>query len=297
MNYGSLVGLKAHFKHSSSRHKLDKPLSFHPGMLFVGIDLAWSPKNGSGIAILDADQRKAKVVYCGIAHSDSEILDAVSLHVKDKPAFIAIDAPLIVPNETGRRDAEKYVGMLFRKYDAGAHPSNRQRLSQWSGTIRGEEIGKGLEGTGFVHDPNIEKYEKSRKFFEVFPHPSMVVLFSLDHIIQYKAKPHRDYEFRWNEFKRYQKLLLGLKDLKIPEEIIGTDVTLLRSDKLKNYEDMLDGIFCAYIAYTAWKSPERCCVIGDMNKGYILTPVMLGMRDVLQKYIEQEKSQSRLKDF
>ena len=98
-------------------------------MLFIGLDLAWSEKNGSGIAILEGDKNKAKVISSKIVCSDKEILDYVNEAVGDKKAFIAIDAPLIVPNLEGRRKAEELVGKLFRKYNAGAHPANRKRLS------------------------------------------------------------------------------------------------------------------------------------------------------------------------
>lgn len=107
-------------------------------MFFVGIDLAWSPKNGSGIAILEGNKKEAKVVCYDVVLTDEEMLHQIQEKVKKHDAFIAIDAPLIVPNEEGRRVAEAVVGQLFRKYDAGAHPANRKRLSQWSGTIRGK---------------------------------------------------------------------------------------------------------------------------------------------------------------
>ena len=201
--------------------------------------------------------------------------------MKKDSAFIAIDAPLIVPNKEGRREAERLVGLYFRKYDAGAHPANRRRLSQWSGKIRGEEISKLLRKEGFLHSPYAKKFEKKRKFFEVFPHPSMVVLFKLDRIIRYKAKPKRDYEFRWKEFRKYQKYLKNLEKAKpsliLPKEFYK-DVKKLRGQKLKDYEDMLDAVFCAYIAYYFWANPEKCAVLGNMKKGYILTPVFDSMK-------------------
>ena len=145
-------------------------------MYFVGIDLAWSTKNGTGLAIIEGNKKEAKVLYSDVVLTDEEIIRHIQEKVKDKKAFIAIDAPLIVPNEEGRRVAEAVVGQLFRKYHAGAHPSNRKRLSQWSGTIRGEELVKKLTAIGFDHNPSIEKFEATRKCFEVYPHPSMVVL-------------------------------------------------------------------------------------------------------------------------
>ena len=244
-------------------------------MYFVGIDLAWSEKNNTGISILKGNKKRAEVVYSSIVGSDEEILKIIKSKIDNENALIAIDAPLIVPNEEGRRLAEALVGNLFRRYNAGAHPANRKRLSQWSGTIRGEELSKILEKSGFRHDPYIKKFEDSRKFFEVYPHPSTVVLFKLDKILQYKNKPNRDYPFRYNEFKKYKTYLENLKnpELILPNEIININVEELKAKKLKNYEDILDSIFCAYIAYYSWVNPERCSVLGNMKQGYIMTPV------------------------
>jgi len=262
-------------------------------MLFVGIDLAWSEKNGSGVAILRGDKNKAEFISADIYYSDKEIIKYIEQNIGMQNAFIAVDAPLIVPNKKGRRDAEKLVGFLFRKYDAGAHPANRKRLSQWSGKIRGEEIAKKLEKIGFLHNLDIKRFEKSRKFFEVFPHPSMVVLFNLNKILKYKAKPKRDYKFRWNEFRLYQKYLKKLEKAKpvlsLPEKITEKDVKELKGKALKDYEDLLDAIFCAYIAYYYWYNPENCEILGDMKEGYILTPVFSFMKEQLKSLQSQKK--------
>lgn len=255
-------------------------------MLFVGIDLAWSKKNGTGVAVIEESKNKAKLKFAKIIFSDEDIINCLKEEVGHKKALVAIDAPLIVPNEEGRRFAEELVGMLFRKYDAGAHPANRKRLSSWDGNIRGEEISRLLEKEGFTHSPYIKKFENKRKFFEVYPHPSIVVLFNLDKIIKYKAKPRRDYEFRWKEFKKYQKCMRSLEKnnpkLILPKEIIKADVRKLKAKKLKNYEDKLDAIFCSYIAYYAWSNPDGCAVLGDMKRGYILTPVFDHMKEKLK---------------
>ncbi len=252
-------------------------------MLFVGIDLAWSERNKTGLAILEGDKKSARLISSDILSSDKDIIEYVKTNVKDKNAFIAVDCPLIVPNKKGRRIAEEVVGNLFRKYDAGAHPANRERLSSWTGKIRGEEITKLLIKENFSHDPYIKKFENKRKVFEIYPHPSMVVLFNLDKILRYKAKPKRDYKFRYIEFKKYQKHLKNLEkarpSLYLTKEIINKNVEKLKGKKLKNYEDMLDAVFCAYIAYYSWFNPEKCAVLGSMKGGYILTPVFDNMNN------------------
>lgn len=250
-------------------------------MIFIGIDLAWSERNKTGVSVLKGDRRRAEFVSGEVLHTDEEIIDKVKGNVK-KDGIVAIDAPLIVPNKKGRRVAEEVTGRLFRKYNAGAHPANRERLSSWTGTIRGEEISKKLVKEGFKQDPYFKRFCSGKKFIEVYPHPSMVVLFDLDNVIKYKAKPRRDYEFRYGEFRKYQKCLKGLKNAKpslvLPKEIVNKDVGKLKGKALKDYEDLLDSIFCAYIAYYNWVYPEKCAVLGDMKKGYISTPVLDHMK-------------------
>ncbi|MCW1305038.1 MAG: DUF429 domain-containing protein [Candidatus Parvarchaeota archaeon] len=255
-------------------------------MLFVGVDLAWSPKNGTAVAISKGDEEKAELIdFKTNLSTDMEIVGYINEKVGKENALIAIDAPLIVPNKEGRRIAEKLVGLLFREYDAGAHPTNRKRLSQWDGKVRGEEISRLLEKYGFRHDPRIKKFERTRKFFEVYPHPSMVVIFNLKKIIQYKAKPKRDYKFRYREFRKYQNCLKSLEKANprmfLPSEVLEKNVEKLKGNALKEYEDLLDAIFCAYIAYYVWYYPEKCEVLGNMQNGYILTPVFGQMKKLV----------------
>ncbi|MBS7632377.1 DUF429 domain-containing protein [Candidatus Bathyarchaeota archaeon] len=72
----------------------------------MGIDLAGKAKNPTGIALWKAKQVKSLLLY-----SDEEILDYV---LQNKPALIAIDAPLSFPKEGMLRTAEKE--MLRRGY-------------------------------------------------------------------------------------------------------------------------------------------------------------------------------------
>lgn len=65
----------------------------------IGIDLAGSPKNPTGWALLKNKAVKAKLMY-----ADNEILDAIRL---SKAAVIAIDAPLSLPKRGIVRRAEE----------------------------------------------------------------------------------------------------------------------------------------------------------------------------------------------
>jgi len=251
-------------------------------MLFIGIDLAWSTRNASGVAVIEGSKRGGVLKTAQVVYGDDEIINFVQAHAKEGPAIIAIDAPLIVPNKTGRRIAEVEVGNLFRKYNAGAHPANRERLSSWTGSIRGEEISRKLERAGFKHDPFLKQFKGPRAFLEVYPHPSMVVLFNLEKVIPYKAKPKRDYPLRWSAFEKYVGHMRGLARanpaLKMQGDLLKKNVRELKGKALKNFEDVLDGVFCAYIAYYGWARPSECKVLGSMKGGYIFTPVFAHQR-------------------
>jgi predicted RNase H-like nuclease len=43
--------------------------------------------------------------------------------------------------------------------------------------------------------------------------------------------------------------------------------------RYKALDDLLDGIFCAYLAYYFWYwGSENCLVIGDLENGYVSLP-------------------------
>jgi predicted RNase H-like nuclease len=249
-------------------------------MFFVGIDLAWSARNQSGIAVINGQKDTADFV-CGTndVHKNNEIVDYIITHTKGDPAFIAIDASLIVNNTTGERKGETLLKKMFVLYDAVPYPSNRNLFYRLYGGVRGEQIAKMLQEKGFQHNPYIKKKEKSKKFFEVFPHSAMVVIFKLKKILKYKYRKNRDYNLRWKEFEKYQLYLKNLENRKpslyFPcfSHILNTNVRTLKGNALKKYEDFLDALFCAYIAFYYWYDPGKCSVIGNLNEGYIVTPI------------------------
>jgi len=72
----------------------------------IGIDLAGTPKNPSGLAFW-----KNKTVKACLLHDDREILENIT---KNNPALIAIDAPFCLPQEGLLRKADRE--MISRGY-------------------------------------------------------------------------------------------------------------------------------------------------------------------------------------
>jgi len=74
----------------------------------VGVDLAGSPNRNTGICTL----KKDNITSYAILHTDQEIVDYIE---KEKPALIAVDAPLNLP--PGRKSIEDKNGEHFRPCD------------------------------------------------------------------------------------------------------------------------------------------------------------------------------------
>src|SRR4051812_40794100 len=116
---------------------------------FVGLDLAWSAKNNTGVAVIEYDlvagDKTGQLVEWREGIGDNvAILDFVR-EVAPGPAVMAIDAPLAVPNVTGSRPCDQAITRVFAKYQAGTHPANRTNLGRYGippGDIRGETLAR-----------------------------------------------------------------------------------------------------------------------------------------------------------
>lgn len=244
-------------------------------MLFIGLDLAWSPRNRTGAAVLDDHTLLACTGELG---SNEEILAFVASYLqRNDAAVIAVDAPLRVPNMTGRRPCDQALSAEWRRFEAGALPANR-RLLAFDGTVRGETLVGLFAEQGFVETAPLPKEGKGRYICEIFPHPAHVAFFNLPKTLKYKARLGRTHDDRVAEFKRYQQLLATLSSATPPllgaTELLSVNLQPLRGRALKAYEDTLDAITCAYTAAYLWHhGPAYTRVYGSIAEGHMLTPL------------------------
>jgi predicted RNase H-like nuclease len=253
---------------------------------FVGLDLAWSPRNNSAAVVLEASG--AVATWCGHAErlgDDAELLAFLRQAAGTGPALIAIDAPLVVPNVEGSRPVDRQITSLFGRYGAGCYPAYRNRPG---GCTRGERIVAGLSAAGFVQDPYIQTRQAVCSVFEVYPHPATISLFELDRTLKYKARPKRSLDLRRSELARLRDFITSLRHrqpaMPMPAIVTHRRIDVLRGGALKRYEDLLDAAICAYIAFYAWYwGPGSYEVYGDMSTGYILVPMTEWMRQRLAR--------------
>jgi len=244
---------------------------------FIGIDLAWSRANPTGAATVRGGTGGGELVGAALLGGDDEIVSYVAAAAGAGPALVAIDAPLAVPNAAGRRAGEAELAAVFARHQAGAHPANRG-LPVFQAGVRGEDLVRELERRDFVHRASVQPGVPVRQVLEVYPHAAMVALFELDRTLKYKAKPKRALAARLEAWAAYQRLLDSLREFDPPLRgqamLTGQDVAALRGRRLKDYEDRVDALMCAYIGLYAFRwGMARCRAFGTLEGGYIFTPV------------------------
>ena len=235
------------------------------GAVALGIDLAWSPKNPSGVCALTQDGR---VIDEGTLVSDDDLLAWVRTFSSPR-AIVAIDAPLLVPNEFGKRPCETEVSRVYGSRHAGPHSSNRTLMTRVNGRIRGEDLVSQLELDGFA-DP---WSGSDRVAMEVFPHPALVEIFDLPERLAYKKGRVAE---RREGLRELNRLVATLDEADPPgwfEPLsIGDDV---RGRALKGVEDLLDARVCAWVALRwAHAGPSGMTIYGDASSGHIAVPTV-----------------------
>jgi predicted RNase H-like nuclease len=230
----------------------------------LGVDLAWSESNGSGACALDPDGR---VVDERILVTDDEILDWVN-DLASESAVVAVDAPLLVPNETGRRPCESELSREYGSRWAATHSSNRQLLLNRHGAIRGEDLAGELRRSGFSDLWS----QTQRTLLEVYPHPAIIEAFGLPHRLAYKKGRIAE---RRAGLRRLDVLILSLATADPP--FIGSPVEItdtMTGPELKSVEDLLDARICAWVA-AVWNryGSAGVRVFGDATSGHIAVPI------------------------
>ncbi len=235
---------------------------------FLGLDLAWSARNPSGLAALDAAGRLVDVR--ADLRDDAAIVAWVRAQL-GTCGVIGIDMPTIVRNADGIRPCEREVGAVFRRAHAAPHPANLRRFPDGG---RARRMIDALRADGVVEALDVGPRDPRIVALEIFPHPAHVRLFGLERIFEYKKKS-RPWPAVLTEWTRYRAALATLAAADPPlllDERIPVEVT---ARGYKRWDDTLDAITCAYVAAYVWRWGIRAPhvrVFGELETGYIVVP-------------------------
>ena len=247
-------------------------------MFFLGIDLGWI-SGASGLCCLSWQDGELMLIDLAREKDISSILVWIESFVpQTAPAIIAVDAPTIIPNSTGMRLPDRLTHKHFGRYHAGCYPANLNRpFAQHT-----VAFGEALESRGFMHAPTIVPQQLARYQIEVYPHPAIVHLFNLDLILKYKKGRLEARKLELTKLRQYIITILPTLEprLNLATGSKSSFRNLLFGEipsttaALKELEDKLDSLICAYIAAYWWYwGKEKNWVLGDRSSGYIIVPL------------------------
>lgn len=250
-------------------------------MRLVGLDLAWQTnKNPSAMAVGELRQGGLHLIDVEPAIIG---LDKILAQLSDIDQLqgVAIDASLIIPNQTGQRACEALLGKDYASRRAGCHATN-QTLYPNALSV---QLSLALQDLGFEHllSPSspISTGDKVRGFqLECYPHPSLIECFGLPERLAYKKGKVAD---KRNGQVRLAQLISQLSDSPILPMTLSSDmqhyldagyIQSLRGKQVKTHEDLLDSLICLYIA-GLFQIQANGSLYGNKDDGYIWVPQVL----------------------
>ena len=125
----------------------------------------------------------------------------------------------------------------------------------------------------------MEALKPGRYQIEVFPHPAIVHLFDLQRILKYKKGRVGDRHLELTKLYNYITDILPTLEPSLNKDtnshFLNFEflVSTCTGTVLKDSEDKLDSLICAYVAAYWWYwGKQKNLVLGDISTGYIVIP-------------------------
>lgn len=115
----------------------------------------------------------------------------------------------------------------------------------------------------------------------MYPHAGLVALFELPKSLKYKngtlAQKRLGLRILTEHLGQLAQATPALLKTSYLADLLTRDLSSLNGRDLKAYEDSMDAVFCAYLAYYFWYwrlVRNRIRIFGDLDTGYIVNPML-----------------------
>lgn len=244
-------------------------------MNFIGIDLAWTYKNETGICVINEN---GEIELCEARNFSDQDLASLVKEYAGNGAIVAIDAPLVVKNETGSRECDRVImKQKIHERNLSVFTCSRQYLINTYGSVRGEQVVAQIRGLMPEFVLTTDARSNDFNIIETFPTGICLGLFPEFYPIKYKLKKDVPSNITKAEMGRMIDALSGLQEYPLPiknsQEYFGWRGQIERLSKAayKNLEDKVDAFLCAYAAY--WLKNNDGQTFGTLEDGFIMLPV------------------------
>lgn len=265
---------------------------YHNDAVIFGFDSAWSDKNLGAICAITFDKKgKANFIQPQMVKFDDALEFIKNTKKNYAYSLVAIDQPIIVTNKTGFRPVEKVAASVVSFVGGGVQPSY---INKDDGKMFGDKspIQKFLKNLKAVEDPKKAKIEKNGLFvIEVFPAlalPALYVPFSQ----RYGAPKYnpKNKKFKCQDWNTIAKEVIAkkAKKFKLTEmKTYAETIESMNTKPKKDDQDKLDSVICALVGLM-WRRGESSAMIGDIDTGYMITPVSKSTKERLEKGVEKQ---------
>ena len=248
-------------------------------LTFVGVEIA-EREQRERLSIAVTRGNAVRTYLVARAEGLTSLQRAAEFIVRHATAntIVAIDAPLVVGNQTGQRPCELELERRFGRAGVRGRAANLTASPEPAG-VRFVDL---LRWDGFRHDPRLEepKIQAGRWLFEVRAHAAQAVLFGLDVLGAVRAASIAERRLALRVLQGHMRSLqYGMPRLEMTPalgELVGRDVTQLRGHRqIGDYRATLSALMCSYLAAHTWRwGCERNEMIGDLESGYVIVPTL-----------------------
>jgi predicted RNase H-like nuclease len=237
--------------------------------LILGIDAAWTAKNPSGVALVQGQGKKWKLIAACSSYQSFLDLKVGQLVIDDQGGeanpkallekckelsgglsvkVVAVDMPLGRELIKGRRAADNQVSQQYGARGCAVHSPSAARPGKIS-----VDLTNGFEAQSFPLVVSETALPSTPALLEVYPHVALVELMGLEKRLPYKVSKSTRY---WPTKGKEGRFDLIAENIQLAWKALGNDIELpplpippmLRVlSQLKAYEDLLDGVVCAWM--------------------------------------------------
>lgn len=262
--------------------------------IIFGFDSAWADNQPGAICAITYDETSKCQLHEPRLVFFSQALDYISCKEKSGTydlSLIALDQSLFVNNLTGMRPVEKIAGSPIGWAGGGVQPSNKSRQGMFDDNAPIWAFQKSLKEKKYKLDLDdvlsIKKSKSGKSVIEVFPALALLGL-SEKFFTRYgapKYNPEKKRKFKKEDWISVCDLLAKKSnDLELIQLSKWAETAGKIPEPKKEDQDKLDAAICALIGLIWIACDESCSMmIGNMQTGYMITPVIEKMRIRLEE--------------
>jgi predicted RNase H-like nuclease len=236
---------------------------------FLGLDLAWAPRKSSGGAVVElSEDGGARLVSSTALRTHEDILGWIARNRGRAGCVLAVNAPIIVENTSGRRPCDELIQDHFGAYNVDEYQVNTVNASH------PRTIGRALMRMGF--DPN--PMGEGDRVVETYNQAAQVLLFGGERPVRLKVGPvgaRKDAVSRFRDllWERLGDAMPHLEETPALDALLEADLPSSNGSRVGELEERLEATLSAFTAaYLGLRGPESCAFLGDLETGYVLLP-------------------------